>query len=76
LLSGLDRRLGRWDEVAAEYRRNCATVGRRVRVETAEGSVEGVAQRVDDDGCLVVDGRAFAAGDVVHLRPVAPPGGE
>jgi BirA family biotin operon repressor/biotin-[acetyl-CoA-carboxylase] ligase len=73
LLVGLDRRLGRWDDVAAEYRATCATVGRRVRVETASGAAEGEALAVDASGALVVrfaDGiRAVRAGDVVHVRP-------
>lgn len=52
------------------YRALCSTVGRRVRVELPGGaSVEGLAEAVDDAGSLVVDGRPYAAGDVVHLRP-------
>jgi BirA family biotin operon repressor/biotin-[acetyl-CoA-carboxylase] ligase len=40
-----------------------------VRVELPGGqAVEGMAERVDDDGRLVVDGTAYGAGDVVHLR--------
>lgn len=73
LLAGLDRRLGRWAEIADEYASTCATVGRRVRVETAAGAVTGWADAVDADGALVVDGRAYAAGDVVHVRS---PGGD
>jgi BirA family transcriptional regulator, biotin operon repressor / biotin---[acetyl-CoA-carboxylase] ligase len=73
LLASLDRRLGRWDDVAAEYGRSCATVGRRVRLETAGGDVVGLAEGVDDAGRLVVRGssgrRVFSVGDVVHLRP-------
>ncbi|HEX2040163.1 MAG TPA: biotin--[acetyl-CoA-carboxylase] ligase [Acidimicrobiales bacterium] len=70
LLAGLERRYGRWDEVAAEYRAVCATVGRRVRVEPMGGEpFVGIAERVTDEGHLVVDGRAVAAGDVHHLRP-------
>ena len=50
------------------YRAACSTIGRRVRVELPDGAVEGTAERVDDDGRLVVDGTAYGAGDVVHLR--------
>ena len=51
------------------YRRLCATVGSRVRVELPGGQVrEGLAEEVDASGRLVVDGAAYAAGDVVHLR--------
>lgn len=51
------------------YRRLCATLGRRVRVERAGASgVEGPAEAVGERGELVVGGVAVAAGDVVHLR--------
>jgi BirA family biotin operon repressor/biotin-[acetyl-CoA-carboxylase] ligase len=71
LLAALERRYGRWDEVAAEYRAACATVGRRVRVEPTAGEpFEGVATGITDEGHLLVDSRPVAAGDVVHLRPV------
>ncbi len=51
------------------YRAACSTTGRRVRVELPGGdSFEGEATAVDDDGRLVVDGRAVGAGDVIHLR--------
>jgi BirA family biotin operon repressor/biotin-[acetyl-CoA-carboxylase] ligase len=75
LLEEVERRYGRWDEVTAEYRATCATVGRRVRVERPGGTfATGMAVRVDDDGRLVVaaegTGReeAFSVGDVVHVR--------
>jgi BirA family biotin operon repressor/biotin-[acetyl-CoA-carboxylase] ligase len=56
-----------------QYRERCGTIGRRVRVELPAGRVvEGAAEAVDDDGRLVVDGTAYGAGDVVHLRPVSP----
>lgn len=48
---------------------HCATVGREVRLELPGGTAaSGVAEDVDVDGRLVVGGRAYAAGDVVHLR--------
>jgi BirA family biotin operon repressor/biotin-[acetyl-CoA-carboxylase] ligase len=51
------------------YRTVSATLGRRVRLELPDGSaVEGLAEDLDDDGRLVVDGVAYGAGDVVHLR--------
>ncbi|WP_232303869.1 biotin--[acetyl-CoA-carboxylase] ligase [Pseudofrankia sp. DC12] len=54
------------------YRAVCATLGRDVRVELPGGeSVVGVAGDVDGSGRLVVNGRAFSAADVVHLRPAA-----
>jgi BirA family biotin operon repressor/biotin-[acetyl-CoA-carboxylase] ligase len=55
------------------YRQQCSTVGRRVRVELpAREPVEGTAEAVDDAGRLVVDGVAYGAGDVVHVRPGSP----
>jgi BirA family biotin operon repressor/biotin-[acetyl-CoA-carboxylase] ligase len=57
------------DRNTTSYRELCSTLGREVRVELpGDQSVEGTADSVDDLGRLVVDGRAFAAGDVVHLR--------
>jgi len=43
-------------------------VSRSVRVQLPGETVEGVAEAVDDDGSLVVDGRRLSVGDVVHLR--------
>ena len=67
-LEALDALYGRWDEVSARYRTECATVGRLVRVELMGATFEGEAQGITDDGHLVVDGRVIAAGDVIHLR--------
>lgn len=76
VLSALGSWYARWlaaDDLRAEYAARCASVGRRVRVQlSATESVEGRASGVDPDGCLLVGvaggERAFAAGDVVHLR--------
>jgi BirA family biotin operon repressor/biotin-[acetyl-CoA-carboxylase] ligase len=57
------------DRDVAGYRALCSTLGRELRVELPGGqSVTGVAEAVDDEGRLVVDGTPYAAGDVVHLR--------
>jgi BirA family biotin operon repressor/biotin-[acetyl-CoA-carboxylase] ligase len=52
------------------YRFHCATIGANVSVSMPAGraDVVGVASGVDSDGRLVVDGRALAVGDVIHLR--------
>jgi BirA family transcriptional regulator, biotin operon repressor / biotin---[acetyl-CoA-carboxylase] ligase len=63
-LAGLDHPT----DVLARYRLRSATIGRRVRVELPGEAVEGMAEAVDDEGRLVVDGRKITAGDVVHLR--------
>jgi BirA family biotin operon repressor/biotin-[acetyl-CoA-carboxylase] ligase len=55
--------------VRAAYLAASATVGRDVRLELPDGSaVQGHAGDVDADGALVVDGRPYRAGDVVHVR--------
>jgi BirA family transcriptional regulator, biotin operon repressor / biotin---[acetyl-CoA-carboxylase] ligase len=74
---------GRWRAVGgdpaasglqAAYRKSCATLGTRVRVELPGGSIlTGQAQDVDGDGRLVVRtdeevDEVVAAGDVVHVR--------
>jgi BirA family biotin operon repressor/biotin-[acetyl-CoA-carboxylase] ligase len=60
-------------ELAAELRRRCATLGQRIRVELATEAITGVAREIDDAGQLVVltagGPRTVTAGDVVHLRP-------
>lgn len=62
------------DSLIEPYLARSATVGREVAVHVgAPEPVRGLATGVDPDGCLLVDTaqgrRAFAAGDVVHLRP-------
>ncbi len=77
LLQRLRERLDLWrdpariDELSAAYVEVCTTIGRQVRIERADGSdVIGEATGIDASGCLVVDGVAWSAGDVTHLRPV------
>jgi BirA family biotin operon repressor/biotin-[acetyl-CoA-carboxylase] ligase len=72
VLRSLRRALGDPVQSRTDYSSLCDTVGRRVRVDLPDGSSrEGSADRVDQDGRLVVDGTAYGAGDVVHLRPVS-----
>ena len=61
--------LGASGDVLGRYRDRCTTLGRRVRVEVPGATFEGLATDVDEDGRLLVNGRAIAAGDVVHLLP-------
>jgi BirA family biotin operon repressor/biotin-[acetyl-CoA-carboxylase] ligase len=60
-------------ELAAELRQRCATLGQRIRVELAAGAISGVASEIDDAGQLIVQTatgpRTVSAGDVIHLRP-------
>jgi BirA family biotin operon repressor/biotin-[acetyl-CoA-carboxylase] ligase len=69
-LEGLASTSGR-AEVLDRYRAGCATIGQQVRVDLGTETVAGYADGIDDRGRLVVDGRAFAVGDVVHVRPAA-----
>ncbi len=60
-----------------DYRQRCATIGSAVRVTRVDGSTStGTAVGVDDDGALLVDDGGstmrITAGDVQHVRPVAP----
>jgi BirA family transcriptional regulator, biotin operon repressor / biotin---[acetyl-CoA-carboxylase] ligase len=81
ILRALARAYASWQADPAAlfpaYRAACSTLGRRVRVELPGGEAyEGLATEIDDAGRLVVRGggplaveeRAFAAGDVIHLR--------
>jgi BirA family biotin operon repressor/biotin-[acetyl-CoA-carboxylase] ligase len=61
------------EQLLARYRAALATLGRRVRVETARGALVGTARDVAADGALVVEADEGAvhtlhAGDVVHLH--------
>jgi BirA family biotin operon repressor/biotin-[acetyl-CoA-carboxylase] ligase len=70
VLRSLTAVLADLESARTAYRERCDTIGRRVRVELpGDRSVEGLAEAVDDDGRLVVDGVPYGAGDVVHLRP-------
>jgi len=73
MLRSLARAYASWradpTALAGPYRAACGTIGRRVQVQLPGGQVvEGVAEDIDGAGRLVVDGRVFGAGDVVHLR--------
>jgi biotin-(acetyl-CoA carboxylase) ligase len=58
--------------LASEYRRVCATLGRRVTVSLAEGPISGTVADITLEGHLLLDlgacTRTVTAGDVVHLR--------
>jgi BirA family biotin operon repressor/biotin-[acetyl-CoA-carboxylase] ligase len=59
--------------LAAAYAERCDTLGRPVRVLlTEQRNVEGIADRIDPDGRLVVrtdsGTSVYGAGDVIHLQ--------
>lgn len=80
VLAAFELLYGRWEaqqgddaSLAASYAERCDTIGRQVRVElSGQRSVEGIADRIDGDGRLVIrttSGSAvYGAGDVVHLQ--------
>jgi BirA family biotin operon repressor/biotin-[acetyl-CoA-carboxylase] ligase len=58
---------------AADLQSRCSTIGARVRVDAAEGTMTGTAMAVTAEGHLVVDvdhegPRTVVVGDVIHLR--------
>jgi BirA family biotin operon repressor/biotin-[acetyl-CoA-carboxylase] ligase len=55
------------EEILARWRQLSDTLGRRVRVELPGRSFEGVAEDIDADGELIVDGTVVSAGSVTHL---------
>lgn len=64
-----------WAALEADYTAACVTLGRMVRVEVPDGpAVLGTAAAITWDGRIVVrtlqGERAFAAGDVHHLRAI------
>ncbi|MFW6000365.1 MAG: biotin--[acetyl-CoA-carboxylase] ligase, partial [Halorubrum sp.] len=60
------------DGILPAWRDRASTLGRRVRVEAADGAVEGTAVDVAEPGALVIDTgegrRRVHAGDCEHLR--------
>jgi BirA family transcriptional regulator, biotin operon repressor / biotin---[acetyl-CoA-carboxylase] ligase len=80
VLAAFELLYGRWQAQAgndasltAAYAERCDTLGRPVRVLLSEErSIEGIADRVDEDGRLVVrtesGSSVYGAGDVVHLQ--------
>lgn len=79
LLDRFGTRLDNLDAVPADYRARLSTLGRAVRVELVDGSVDGLATDVDPRGALVVTGDDGArlvvtSADVVHLRDLTGPG--
>ncbi len=76
VLADLSRLLPTWalapdDEILAAWRERSWTLGQTVRVELDGETFEGLAEDIDADGALIVDGRRVIAGDVVRLRPIS-----
>jgi len=56
-----------------DWKRQCATLGQRVRLELHSSEIVGVATDIDPDGALQIKEEGVTSthhvGDVVHLRP-------
>lgn len=66
-------------KIMEEYRANCATLGRDVRIETGDNVILGRATQIDDSGELVVETeksgvKKFNAADVFHatIQRISP----
>ncbi len=73
LMARLRLAVERWcsapsDEVLGRWRQLSDTLGRRVRVELPDRTFEGVAEDIDAQGELIVDGEVVSAGSVRHLE--------
>jgi BirA family transcriptional regulator, biotin operon repressor / biotin---[acetyl-CoA-carboxylase] ligase len=72
LLERLIERLGTWtiappESVLDRWRELSDTLGRRVRIQLADESREGVAQGIGPHGELIIDGVPYVAGSLTHL---------
>ena len=60
-------------ELYEEWRSRSLTLGKRVRISSAEGELTGQVLDLDQDGGLILeqggDRRRILAGDCIHLRP-------
>jgi BirA family biotin operon repressor/biotin-[acetyl-CoA-carboxylase] ligase len=72
LLEGVHELLQTPDKVLPEWRELSSTLGRRVRVDTPQGVVTGIATDVEFPGVLVIETEAgierVTVGDCEHLR--------
>jgi BirA family transcriptional regulator, biotin operon repressor / biotin---[acetyl-CoA-carboxylase] ligase len=64
--------MARWcsappDEVLARWRELADTLGRRVRLTLPDRSFEGLAQDINENGELIIDGQAVSSGSLTHL---------
>lgn len=75
ILRAMGIRLRQWAEgdpqLLEDYRAVCSTIGRTVRLELREGeeTATGTVTGINDEGEVLIDGSAYAVGDVHHLRP-------
>ncbi len=58
---------GEWERLRENFVEMCDSIGRRVRIITHSKVYEGVAERIDDDGALVVNGERVYSGDCFYV---------
>ena len=58
-------------KIISEWTKRSSTIGKEVEINTVNGKVKGKAQRIDEDGALLVSNKngnsRIIAGDVIHL---------
>ena len=58
-------------KIISEWTKRSSTIGKEVEINTINGKIKGKAQRIDEDGALVVSNKngnsRIIAGDVIHL---------
>lgn len=73
ILTAMGRRFAQWKEsdpqLLEDYRAVCTTIGQHVRLELHDRHVHGVVEGVNEAGEVIIEGTAYAVGDVHHLRP-------
>lgn len=75
ILTAMGQRFAQWKEsdpqLLEDYRAVCTTIGQHVRLELHDRHVHGVVEGVNEAGEVIIDGAAYAVGDVHHLRPTS-----
>lgn len=75
ILTAMGQRFAQWKEsdpqLLEDYRAVCTTIGQHVRLELHDRQVHGVVEGVNEAGEVIIDGAAYAVGDVHHLRPTS-----
>ncbi len=75
ILTAMGQRFAQWKQadpqLLEDYRAVCTTIGQHVRLELHDRDVHGVVAGVNEAGEVIIDGTAYAVGDVHHLRPTS-----
>lgn len=72
VVRSLSRRYDQWADgydLIPEYTQACASIGQHVRLIAPGGDITGTVDGIAPDGSVIVGGKAYSAGDVIHLRP-------